>query len=70
MNLTTKPCYFCVNKNLTIEYKQAEMLGHFISSHKKIAKRKRSGLCASHQRRIAAAIKRARFMALLPFVPA
>ncbi len=66
---SSKPCYFCVNKNLVIDYKQADMLGHFISSHKKIAKRKRSGLCAGHQRTIAHAIKRARFMALLPFVP-
>jgi small subunit ribosomal protein S18 len=43
------------------------MLRHFISAQAKIMPRKRSHLCAKHQRRLAMAIKRSRFMALLPF---
>lgn len=64
-----KQCFFCTNKKIAIDYKNEEVLKSFISSHKKIAKRKRSGLCAKHARAVASAIKRARFMAILPFVP-
>lgn len=63
-----KPCFFCVNNVKEIDYKEAQILRRFISSYGKIAPRKRSGLCAKHQRKIATAIKRARIMALLPFV--
>ncbi len=70
MMYTTKQCHFCTNKKVAIDYKDSELLKGFLSSHKKIAKRKRSGLCAKHERKVAMAIKRARIMALLPFVPA
>ncbi|MFH0814467.1 MAG: 30S ribosomal protein S18 [Candidatus Falkowbacteria bacterium] len=63
-----KQCYFCANRIEDIDYKDAETLRKFISSQGKIAPQKRSGLCAKHQRRIATAIKRARIMALLPFL--
>jgi small subunit ribosomal protein S18 len=63
-----RTCRFCVDKKLVIDYKDIGMLGRFISSYKKIAPRRRSGLCAKHQRQISTAIKRARQNALLPYV--
>ena len=68
-NLLTKPkqCYFCVNNIKEIDYKDIQTLRRFISSYAKIAPRKRSGVCAKHQRKLANAIKRARIMALLPY---
>ncbi len=60
-------CYFCAQNIKDIDYKNADTLRHFISAQAKIMPRKRSHLCAKHQRRLAMAIKRARFMALLPF---
>ena len=65
-----KACYFCVHKNEVVDYKNIDLLQKFISSHFKISKRKRSGLCAKHQRKVAESLKRARFIALLPYVPA
>ncbi|OGY54942.1 MAG: 30S ribosomal protein S18 [Candidatus Buchananbacteria bacterium RIFCSPLOWO2_01_FULL_46_12] len=62
-----KQCHFCVNNVEVIDYKDAQTLRRFTSSYAKIAPRKRSGLCAKHQRKVATAIKRARIMALLPF---
>ena len=63
-----KFCYFCVNSTDYIDYKNAQLLRRFISSYSKIVPRKRSGVCAKHQRKLATAIKRARIMAILPFV--
>jgi len=63
-----KYCYFCVNNINEIDYKNINLLRRFISSYSKIVSRKRSGVCAFHQRKLANAIKRARIMALLPFV--
>lgn len=60
-------CYFCAQNIKDIDYKNAGILRHFISAQAKIMPRKRSHLCAKHQRRLAMAIKRARFLALLPF---
>lgn len=60
-------CFFCTNAILRIDYKDTRLLQRFISSYGKINPRKRSGTCSSHQRRLSQAIKRARFMALLPF---
>lgn len=61
-----KVCYFCAQNIKEIDYKDAELLRNFISAQAKIMPRKRSFLCAKHQRRLANAIKRARHMALLP----
>ncbi len=61
-------CFFCVNNLDQIDYKNTQILRRFISSYAKIVPRKRSGVCAFHQRKLALAIKRARIMALLPFV--
>ena len=63
-----RTCRFCVDKKLVVDYKDIGMLARFVSSYKKIAPRRRSGLCAKHQRQISAAIKRARQNALLPYV--
>ncbi len=63
-----KPCAFCVEKAETIDYKAYQKLRKFITDRGKIVPRKTSGVCASHQRKLATAIKRARIIALLPFV--
>ncbi|HBO99903.1 MAG: 30S ribosomal protein S18 [Candidatus Schekmanbacteria bacterium GWA2_38_11] len=72
MNNKTQPkqrhCFFCVNKEQGIDYKDMRLLRRFTSSFAKIVPRKRSGVCAGHQRKLATAIKRARIMALLPFI--
>jgi small subunit ribosomal protein S18 len=62
-------CFFCTNHIDEPDYKDTELLGRFISSFKKIAPRRRSGLCAGHQRKMAIAVKRSREMALLPYIP-
>lgn len=63
-----KQCYFCLNNIQDIDYKDVKLLRRFISSFAKIVARKRSGVCLAHQRQLSNAIKRARIMALLPFV--
>jgi small subunit ribosomal protein S18 len=64
-----KVCPFCVSKAKIIDYKDAAKLQHYISDRGKIQPRRRTGICAKHQRALAAAIKRARYIALLPYVP-
>jgi len=63
-----KTCYFCAQNIKKIDYKDVETLKKFISPYAKIQPRTRTGVCAHHQRDLARAIKRARHMALLPFV--
>lgn len=63
-----KVCIFCKNKNQAIDYKDVELLKKFISPNGKISPRRVTGTCAKHQREVAVAIKRARIMALLPFI--
>lgn len=62
-------CYFCSQNAKEIDYKDVETLKKFISAGMKIKPRKKTGVCAKHQRRLAKAIKRAREMALLPYLP-
>ncbi|NLI56327.1 30S ribosomal protein S18 [bacterium] len=64
----TKVCYFCKNKIDNIDYKDPELLRKFITPRGKIVPRRNTGVCAKHQRRLSLAIKRAREMALLPYV--
>jgi small subunit ribosomal protein S18 len=66
----TKPaiCPFCVGR-AKIDYKDASMLSQYIPGRGKIGSRHRTKACAKHQRRLAEAIKRARFLALLPCAP-
>ncbi|NLW28422.1 MAG: 30S ribosomal protein S18 [Erysipelothrix sp.] len=63
-----KVCYFTKNKIKTIDYKDIELLERFISQNGKIIPRRVSGTKAKYQRMLATAIKRARQMALLPYV--
>lgn len=60
-------CWFCVNNVKAIDYKDMGTLRRYISSFGKIVPRRRSGVCAQHQRKLSASIKRARIIALLPF---
>jgi small subunit ribosomal protein S18 len=64
-----KVCTFCANKIKEIDYKDSDKLRNYISDRAKIAPRRRTGTCAKHQRILATAIKRARHLALLPYVP-
>ena len=63
-----KFCIFCKNKNAEIDYKDVETLKKFVAPNGKISPRRATGACAKHQRAIAVAIKRARYMALLPYI--
>jgi small subunit ribosomal protein S18 len=63
-----KVCRFCTQKQLKIDYKDPDTLRRFITERGKILPRRITGTCAKHQREIAEAIKRARIIALLPFV--
>ncbi|MFC2032731.1 30S ribosomal protein S18 [Chloroflexota bacterium] len=65
-----KVCFFCKNRVEFIDYKEPSKLRPFISDGGKIEPRRRTGTCAKHQRVLTLAIKRARFLALLPYVPA
>ena len=64
-----KVCAFCAGKMAMVDYKDVEKLRGFISDRAKISPRRRTGTCAKHQRTLAVAIKRARHLALLPYVP-
>lgn len=63
-----KVCAFCTEKNSVIDYKDVNKLKRYITEKGKIIPRRASGVCAEHQRDLALAIKRARYMALLPYV--
>lgn len=63
-----KSCYFTDNKVERIDYKDQELLRKFVSDRGKILPRRVTGTKAIYQRELATAIKRARHMALLPFV--
>ena len=60
-------CFFCEKQTLP-DYKEVAVLRRFISDRGKIISRGRTGVCAKHQRKLAREIKRARYLALLPFV--
>jgi small subunit ribosomal protein S18 len=62
-----KVCKFCVEKIDDINYKDVRLLGQFVAERGKIIPRRLTGVCTPHQRRLTAAIKRARNIALLPF---
>ena len=63
-----KVCGFCIDKTTYIDYKNATKLKRYTSDRGKIEPRRKTGTCAKHQRSLATAIKRAREIALLPFV--
>lgn len=60
-------CAFCVDKTVSIDYKDVELLQRYVTEHGRIRPRRQTGTCAKHQRELAIAIKRARHIALLPF---
>ena len=62
-----KVCRFCADKNVAIDYKDPQTLKYFITDRGKIIPRRISGNCATHQRKVGTAIKRARMIALMPF---
>lgn len=61
-------CPFCKNKT-NPDYKDADTLVRYISDRAKILGKDRTGICAKHQRRMSQALKRARHLALIPFIP-
>ena len=63
-----KVCSFCADKLEAIDYKDVNRLKKYITEKGKILPRRQTGTCAKHQRELATAIKRARFMALIPYV--
>ena len=63
-----KPCPFCKDKIEQVDYKDITTLRRFISERGKIRSRRISGACRRHQNQIATAVKRAREVALLPYV--
>ncbi len=62
-----KVCQFCVDKAMTIDYKDVAKLRRYTSERSKILPRRVTGTCAKHQRLLTLAIKRARHVALLPY---
>ena len=63
-----KSCLFCKDKVEEVDYKNLNQLRRYISEKGKIRNRRISGACRRHQRQVAVAVKRAREMALLPYV--
>jgi small subunit ribosomal protein S18 len=65
-----KFCQFCADKSLVIDYKKTDLLRKYVGEDGRIRPRRQTGACARHQRVVAAAIKQARHIALLPFTGA
>ncbi|HEY4503924.1 MAG TPA: 30S ribosomal protein S18 [Candidatus Paceibacterota bacterium] len=63
-----KQCYFSQNNIKYIDYKDVEIMKKFLNPHGRMISRKKSGVSARSQRQLALAVKRARFMGLLPYV--
>ncbi len=63
-----RPCRFCADKTIGIDYKDPKLLRSFITEGGKIVPRRITGNCARHQRQLATAIKRARHLAFVPYV--
>lgn len=64
----TKTCYFCRKKIDYLDFRNQQVLHRFLTSWSKIRPGSNTGNCAKHQRKLSIAIKRARFMAMLPYV--
>lgn len=61
-------CYLCANALDELDYKDTRLMQRFVSAYGKILPRRRTGTCQKHQRLVGQAVKRARIMALLPFL--
>jgi small subunit ribosomal protein S18 len=68
-NDAPKQCYFCTHGINAIDYKEVRLLQKFVSPYAKIFARRRTGTCMKHQRKLSLAVKRARFLALIAYVP-
>ncbi len=68
--LIKKSCRFCSEKADRVDYKDLERIGRYVTERGKILPSRLTGNCAKHQRVLTRAVKRARFMALLPYVSA
>ncbi|MCP4649343.1 MAG: 30S ribosomal protein S18 [PVC group bacterium] len=65
--LRKRQCRFCLEKAQNIDYKDINRLAKFVTERGKIVPSRASGVCAKHQRKLAQAVKRARYVALLPY---
>lgn len=63
-----RDCKFCIDKVMEIDYKDVRLISRFVSERGKIKPRRTNGNCAKHQRQMTIAIKRARYLALLPYI--
>jgi small subunit ribosomal protein S18 len=68
MRMRKKTCRFCEEKVDTLDYKDMKRLERLVSERGKILSRRITGICSKHQRKVEEAVKRARFIALLPFL--
>jgi len=68
MRQRRKVCFFCANPMIQPDYKDVDLMSRFIAERGKILPRRNTGACAKHQRKIAIEIKRAREIALLPYI--
>jgi len=68
INVPKKHCLFCIERERNVDYKDPQTLRRFINQRAKIMQPKKTGACTKHQRLVANAIKRARFMGLLPYI--
>jgi len=62
-----KVCYFTANKVELLDYKDTKVLSRFITDRGKIVPKRNSGMCAKHQRALSEAVKRARYMGIVPY---
>ena len=63
-----KVCQFCADKSLKIDYKDTDTLKKYVTERGKILPKRITGTCAMHQRAVTTAVKRARIVALLPYI--
>jgi len=68
MAIKAKQCYFCAANIKLVDFKDTQTLRKFMTPQAQIARRRKTGTCSLHQRRLAQAIKRARHLGLAPFV--
>ena len=68
MRRAQKSCPFCETRVRFIDYKDDRTLGRFITDHGKILPSRMSGVCARHQRQLSTAVKRARYLAIIPYI--
>ena len=68
MRRAQKSCPFCETRVRFIDYKDDRTLGRFITDHGTILPSRLSGVCARHQRQLSLAVKRARFLAIIPYI--